>query len=765
MATLDYDYSEALSHLGTPGRKGMPPSALFPSGEFEPGSSAGTIKDSDFARVPLSDSRGSDESAEAVPMTRMSSGGFPWTHESASKVSLSPLSPPELLTSSSEDVSADNSACQSPALGCLSRSSRSSSTVSSEYDFGEDEDVCYTYDIGSFHDPLGTPSSPQSRPVFGYGIPWPSTRRTSGSSGGSAGSGGSLNDVLSDLEDLAEDVTERFTLRSSGDSVRDSSASYYGGEEDVFGGGEMADAPGGGYSSSSRRSGRPSGGSGQGQSGGYSNGNGHSGNVSGGWNGHGGTRGGGGDDGDSDDERRRRPTRLPNSSHGAASDSESDSEESGTDDYGEDSPGVKRRRERHDTTRPGMHSPLPPTSPLPAADSTDDDVPLAQQIPGALKAQRTIRRQVRDELDQKRAERRAKRAQKTLLQQQGGQRPSRTLSSAADSAVPAQQSSPSKPVGRPRTKTLPSNMNSPFSAGDLTQKLLGLQTSTSQQPPSGVMVPVPPMAPRSKRPSFDSTEPSSSFMRGRTINGDSQMYSASASASRATSRPPADTSRSLRPMRSFHRPRNGESDLAPPLPISDRTSPPQASASVQRAATSGSRRRPDDPSSRPPPLDRTRSVKSDSSRRPSVERTPPPPPPLPTSHYASHANEGFVVTSRNRSATTTSGPSATASPAPASTFSQPGRVQGAGQMWQQRVFIGNMQRFCLVEIGSGTSAGDVLNMVDGQGSLDQAVGSGGWMLWEVSQDFGMGECSAFFVCFGQATDVLVVLCRASNSEL
>ena len=77
---------------------------------------------------------------------------------------------------------------------------------------------------------------------------------------------------------------------------------------------------------------------------------------------------------------------------------------------------------------------------------------------------------------------------------------------------------------------------------------------------------------------------------------------------------------------------------------------------------------------------------------------------------------------------------------PASTFSQPGKAlgQGQGQMWQQRVFIGNMQRFCLVEIGSGTSAGDVLNMVDGQGALDQGAGSGGWMLWEVSQDFGMG---------------------------
>ncbi|KAI0754706.1 hypothetical protein C8Q80DRAFT_1093798 [Daedaleopsis nitida] len=78
-------------------------------------------------------------------------------------------------------------------------------------------------------------------------------------------------------------------------------------------------------------------------------------------------------------------------------------------------------------------------------------------------------------------------------------------------------------------------------------------------------------------------------------------------------------------------------------------------------------------------------------------------------------------------------------------------------MWQQRVFIGNMQRFCLVEIGSGTSAGDVLNMVDGQGALDQAAGSGGWMLWEVSQDFGMERPIRNF-------EMLNDVCGAWNSD-
>ena len=65
---------------------------------------------------------------------------------------------------------------------------------------------------------------------------------------------------------------------------------------------------------------------------------------------------------------------------------------------------------------------------------------------------------------------------------------------------------------------------------------------------------------------------------------------------------------------------------------------------------------------------------------------PPPPPPIPVS-TAVRANEGFVVTSRKRSATTTSGPNTPASGSasvsavatPALTFSQPGKALGQGQ--------------------------------------------------------------------------------------
>ncbi|KAJ7288056.1 hypothetical protein C8J57DRAFT_1047472 [Mycena rebaudengoi] len=54
-----------------------------------------------------------------------------------------------------------------------------------------------------------------------------------------------------------------------------------------------------------------------------------------------------------------------------------------------------------------------------------------------------------------------------------------------------------------------------------------------------------------------------------------------------------------------------------------------------------------------------------------------------------------------------------------------------------RVFVGDMQRFNMVDIGPATTAKNVLQMVEEQGSLKGWVGTGGWMVWEIAQDFGM----------------------------
>jgi hypothetical protein len=55
-------------------------------------------------------------------------------------------------------------------------------------------------------------------------------------------------------------------------------------------------------------------------------------------------------------------------------------------------------------------------------------------------------------------------------------------------------------------------------------------------------------------------------------------------------------------------------------------------------------------------------------------------------------------------------------------------------MWQQRIFIGDLQRFSLVEIGASTSAQDVVDILENLGELH----GNGWMLFELAQDFGMG---------------------------
>jgi len=72
-------------------------------------------------------------------------------------------------------------------------------------------------------------------------------------------------------------------------------------------------------------------------------------------------------------------------------------------------------------------------------------------------------------------------------------------------------------------------------------------------------------------------------------------------------------------------------------------------------------------------------------------------------------------------------------PLPVSDSTPPQHVV-KGPVIQQRIFIGDMQRFKMVEIVPATNAGDVIETVASQGMLDN---SGSWMLFEVAQDYGM----------------------------
>jgi hypothetical protein len=67
---------------------------------------------------------------------------------------------------------------------------------------------------------------------------------------------------------------------------------------------------------------------------------------------------------------------------------------------------------------------------------------------------------------------------------------------------------------------------------------------------------------------------------------------------------------------------------------------------------------------------------------------------------------------------------------------------------QQRVFVGDLQRFSIVEIGQSTKARDVIAMIDEKGELPREAKAGGWMLFELSNDFGMGESlDSIFSCY------------------
>lgn len=75
---------------------------------------------------------------------------------------------------------------------------------------------------------------------------------------------------------------------------------------------------------------------------------------------------------------------------------------------------------------------------------------------------------------------------------------------------------------------------------------------------------------------------------------------------------------------------------------------------------------------------------------------------------------------------------------------QPGHMATkSNALVQQRVFVGNLQQFHMVEIGPTTSARDVVATMDAQGALTGWAGSGGWMVYEVAQDFGMGMYSEY----------------------
>jgi hypothetical protein len=333
--------------------------------------------------------------------------------------------------------------------------------------------------------------------------------------------------------------------------------------------------------------------------------------------------------------------------------------------------------------------------------SGDDDVPLAQSIPTALRAQRTIRKQVRDEKDERRRQRLLRRQQRQ--QQQRQQTHNQTLLDKESrhhvqvgptpAPGPTQPAPSSSRATRPRTKTLPSNASRPVPAEDLSRRLRDIQELNA--------LPVP-------------------FLKSHSLSPpDSHSHSdqlSQRSGDHARIPNVGIQGKSLRPTRSFHRPNPVDATWkqSPPMP-------PLALATHQlgRSATTASRpvKQRDQPES---------SFRATSgSRRPRTSDDGHQPPAAP------HHPSVFQRITTPRTPTDVLG-------TPSITQAVPKETRQVS--WQQRIFIVDLQRFNTLMMSPTTTAEEVIDALEAQGQLANWAGVGGWMLFEVSQDFGMGGC-------------------------
>ncbi|KAJ7195504.1 hypothetical protein GGX14DRAFT_474953 [Mycena pura] len=413
--------------------------------------------------------------------------------------------------------------------------------------------------------------------------------------------------------------------------------------------------------------------------------------------------GGGGDDGD---DQRGRDGRKSSFSTPSSSDSEEDSDDSDSDDYGEPSADLAAN-----SASVGARA---------RDGGSDDDVPLARRIPSALVAQRTIRRKVREERNQRRREREELRAlqataggqagdgtrsRQTTLRPVGAGEAQSPLEVASSSREAARQAEASRLASiaraRQRTQTLP---------GNGTQSAANMQSSQADRQHALAI----------NTNAYDTVaEPS---------RHDHLKSSTPARVSASTSPPmrhqplPEGAGRGLRAMRSFHRPKTADAlHTHEPLPA-------DAEARVRRSTTT---RRPADDS-------RLREKEARAQTLPPLAREPPPSNPAPATAPVLSKLVKPPPPPDMRSARPSGEMQMRSSGEGLSTPPQTHRhIASKSQGTLTRVFIGDMQRFNMVDIGPTTSAKHILTMVEEQGSLKGWVGTGGWMVWEVAQDFGM----------------------------
>ncbi|KAH7885251.1 hypothetical protein F5I97DRAFT_2032097 [Phlebopus sp. FC_14] len=345
-------------------------------------------------------------------------------------------------------------------------------------------------------------------------------------------------------------------------------------------------------------------------------------------------------------------------------------------------------------------------------------------MPTALTAQKSIRKQLRDERHQRKLERaKSTRAApppplpvEPPLPASVSRRPTHIARQRSMSAAPARASDP---LRRERSHPRPAPVEA-FPAEDLTRKLTNLQITS----PSPITI-----------PSYHDA-PSSAFLSAGILPGSAprspsrgQPMAQVIYKQQVAPRPPeASQDKSLRSMRSFHRPEGRHAE--------SQGKPVEASSAQRlgRSMTTGARRSIEPSGSSDVRsarncgesasfASRERLVKSgrvsEDGRRPSASASR-------TSVDRENDVAGQRVAQR---------PPVPPIPPSETILTQPQHPPPVRDpVVQQRIFIGDMQRFNMVEIASGTNAGNVIDIVASQGLLDR---SGSWMLFELAQDFGM----------------------------
>lgn len=414
-------------------------------------------------------------------------------------------------------------------------------------------------------------------------------------------------------------------------------------------------------------------------------------------------------------------------------------------------------------------------------DSEDDDVPLAQVIPGALTAQKTIRRQVREEREQRKREQEfgininGRRARQTTIRPAGagnaavntdfGASSSRDAAAIAAAAVATSSLAPA----RQRTMTLPGKaLTSPvFNPHDLARKLQNVQLSDIPPPPYSGYQQQSIQSPQSlaRQPTLSSAHHPMSptyLHHAKSISRPSGEIQNSAdrphrlpSPGASTAVSPAHRARSLRDPAHAQRQSPFTSPVGeaqPPLPSLHRMRSFHRSAERSPSRVDGSRAlgtpeqdpRANYASSPTAALSRSNtqhqrsmSLSRRDPERVRAERAIPtePVPSLPLGLKTSN-DERRRLPQPNPASTRSSNEAER----PQRSNAQPPPLPAKDlTVTQQRVFVGNLQQFHMVEIAAATTAGDVVSLMDSQGALNGWAGSGGWMVFEVAQDFGMGK--------------------------